>query len=79
MPLARYRSSGHGVNDIGSAVTRNARDRTRNPECLYGYGLGTDAKKAQHAGFAYHMLKPVDMDSLLAVLSNIPGSPAKVC
>jgi CheY-like chemotaxis protein/two-component sensor histidine kinase len=36
-----------------------------------GYGLESDRRRAQEAGFAYHLVKPVDFDALLKFLAAI--------
>jgi signal transduction histidine kinase len=37
---------------------------------MSGYGLERDRRKSQEAGFDAHLVKPVDVDTLIAALSN---------
>jgi signal transduction histidine kinase len=37
-----------------------------------GYGQDADRRKTSQAGFDYHLVKPVDMDELSTILSNLP-------
>jgi CheY-like chemotaxis protein len=44
-----------------------------------GYGQDADRRRSQEAGIALHLLKPVDPNDLLALLSRfqrLPGQPA---
>jgi CheY-like chemotaxis protein len=38
---------------------------------ITGYGQTEDRLRAQAAGFDYHFVKPVDIDSLLKLLSSL--------
>jgi two-component system, sensor histidine kinase len=40
---------------------------------LTGYGHPDDVKRARDAGFDTHLLKPVDPDALVRVLSSLPA------
>ena len=39
---------------------------------ITGYGQAEDRLRAQAAGFDYHFVKPVDVEKLLALLSELP-------
>lgn len=41
---------------------------------LTGYGQEEDRKRTEEAGFAHHLVKPVDPDVLLTLLENIRSS-----
>ena len=43
---------------------------------LSGYGLSADALRSEQAGFAAHLVKPVDVERLLAAVAG-RGTPAK--
>ena len=46
---------------------------------LTGYGQDADRKHARESGFDYHLVKPVSLDALQALLASLPapaGSPA---
>ena|SRR6266480_4380198 len=45
---------------------------------LTGYGMGDDLQKSVEAGFADHILKPIDAHQLEAVLSNVARNHRKV-
>jgi CheY-like chemotaxis protein len=36
-----------------------------------GYGQETDRRTALDAGFAHHLVKPVDLDALTALLATV--------
>ncbi len=38
---------------------------------LSGYGLAADAQRSEQAGFAAHLVKPVDLDALLAAVAGL--------
>ena len=43
---------------------------------LTGYGPPDDVKKAREAGLDQHLVKPVDFDELLALISKVtPSGP----
>ncbi len=42
---------------------------------LTGYGGEEDRRRSQAAGFAQHLIKPVDFDTLLATLAALEGKP----
>ena len=42
---------------------------------LFGYGQATDRDKSRAAGFEKHLVKPVNLDELIAILLT-PGSSA---
>jgi PAS domain S-box-containing protein len=39
---------------------------------LTGYGQDNDRRRAKEAGFDYHLVKPVDLDSLKELLASLP-------
>ncbi|MFC5462576.1 GAF domain-containing protein [Massilia niabensis] len=41
-----------------------------------GYGLARDRERALAAGFAHHLVKPVDMAALVRILQAVASSPA---
>ena len=43
---------------------------------LTGYGQPDDVKRAREAGFDTHLLKPVDPEALVRVLSSLPATPS---
>ena len=42
---------------------------------LTGYGQETDKQQAKAAGFDYHLVKPVSLEALQALLASLPDSP----
>jgi signal transduction histidine kinase len=44
---------------------------------LTGYGLAEDQRRVLEAGFDLHLVKPVDMDQLLAAIGNQVAEPMK--
>ena len=51
-----------------------ARGNTLPGIALSGYGRDSDVQQSMQAGFAAHVLKPVDTDRLLAVLADVAGA-----
>ena len=45
---------------------------------LTGYGMDDDLQKSTEAGFADHVLKPVDAHQLEAILSRVTNSHSRV-
>ncbi|MBL0419860.1 response regulator [Ramlibacter sp. AW1] len=45
---------------------------------LTGYGTPSDRSRALRAGFDEHLVKPVLLDDLLAVISRLTGRPAEI-
>jgi CheY-like chemotaxis protein len=41
---------------------------------LSGYGQAQDVRRSQEAGFALHLVKPIDTDRLLHVLDELAGA-----
>ena len=41
---------------------------------LTGYGQETDKQRAKAAGFDYHLVKPVGLEALQALLASLPDS-----
>jgi signal transduction histidine kinase/ActR/RegA family two-component response regulator len=42
---------------------------------LTGYGQSSDKQRAKEAGFDYHLVKPVSLESLEEMLASLPASP----
>jgi CheY-like chemotaxis protein len=40
---------------------------------LSGYGMEEDVRKSREAGFERHLTKPVDLQALRAVISEVAG------
>ncbi|HEV8215608.1 MAG TPA: hypothetical protein VGP95_07235, partial [Gemmatimonadaceae bacterium] len=44
---------------------------------LSGYSQADDRRRSEASGFAYHLVKPLDIDGLLDVLDKlVPDNPA---
>ena len=64
----------------GYEVARRLRDVAR-PErvaivALTGWGQDEDRQRVREAGFDHHLVKPVDLASLQALLTSLAGSRA---
>ena len=63
----------------GYEVAREARatlgERTPQLIALTGYGLSSDKEAASSAGFAAHLLKPVEVPELLATIARVLEPP----
>lgn len=42
---------------------------------LSGYGTETDIQRSKAAGFAEHLIKPVDLDTLIATIERVTNEP----
>ncbi|AWM35598.1 Autoinducer 2 sensor kinase/phosphatase LuxQ [Gemmata obscuriglobus] len=42
---------------------------------MTGYGQDDDRRRSQEAGFNHHLVKPVDLNEVTALLQSIPASP----
>jgi CheY-like chemotaxis protein len=42
---------------------------------LSGYGQEQDRRRSQEAGFALHLVKPIDTDALVHMLDELAGAP----
>jgi CheY-like chemotaxis protein len=40
-----------------------------------GYGREADRQRAEAAGFAYHLVKPVELDAIAELIATLPTSP----
>ena len=62
----------------GYAVARSMRARPDLARTLLvaltGYGGDEDRRQSKSAGFDYHLVKPLDFDSLQALLSSLSSS-----
>jgi CheY-like chemotaxis protein len=45
------------------------------PVAVTGYGQESDREQTRAAGFDHHLVEPVDMDSLYAILAKVGDSP----
>lgn len=45
---------------------------------LSGYGQEQDVRRSQEAGFALHLVKPIDTDRLVYVLDELVGAPDSI-
>ena len=45
---------------------------------LTGYGRESDKQRAREAGFDYHLVKPVGLEDLQALLANLPPMPDRL-
>jgi CheY-like chemotaxis protein len=45
---------------------------------LTGYGQPADRERAKEAGFAYHLIKPIEMEQLRAILSLARSHAARI-
>jgi len=43
---------------------------------LTGWGQREDRRRTGEAGFDYHLVKPADMGTLEAILTNAPAGPS---
>jgi signal transduction histidine kinase len=62
-----------GMNgyDVAEALRRENGCRDTCLIAVTGYGQARDRARSKDAGFNYHLVKPVDMDTLLPVLSGL--------
>jgi signal transduction histidine kinase len=70
-----------GLPDIdGSEVCRRVMASASDPPvmvALTGWGADADRKRTSDAGFNHHLVKPVDLDKLRALLAGVPRERAK--
>ena len=65
--LAReLRAAGQPVPELAATV----------PVAVTGYGQAKDRERAKDAGFAHHLVKPVDMTALVRILASSATSAA---
>ena len=56
--------------ELAERLRRDAKFRTVVPIALTGYGRDDDKQRALAAGFDYHLVKPIDRDTLLTLLGK---------
>jgi CheY-like chemotaxis protein len=61
-------------NELARRLRADARTRPMLLVAITGYGQDQDRRTALEAGFDHHMVKPVDLDKLAAVLAGISAS-----
>jgi signal transduction histidine kinase/ActR/RegA family two-component response regulator len=73
------------VSDIGLPdgsgfdLMRDLRSRTNRPAiALSGFGMESDVRAAEEAGFDLHLTKPVDIDRLLTAIEELSRKAAKI-
>ncbi len=59
----------------GLDVLRGVREQTNCPAiALSGYGMESDLRRTREAGFAAHLIKPVEMEQLEATIGTVLGA-----
>jgi len=61
--------------ELASRLRRLERTRDSVIVAITGYGQDEDRRRSREAGFDHHLVKPVDLDVLAALLSSRPGRP----
>jgi signal transduction histidine kinase/ActR/RegA family two-component response regulator len=61
-------------NELARRLRADARTRPMLLVAITGYGQDQDRRTALEAGFDHHMVKPVDLDKLAAILAGISAS-----
>jgi two-component system, sensor histidine kinase len=59
--------------EVARRIRTTAPGRTVTLVALTGYGQPEDRRRAQDAGFDAHLVKPVDVEGLVAALAPVPG------
>jgi CheY-like chemotaxis protein len=82
MKLAEREKIDVVVSDIGLPdgnglqLMRELRDRYQLPGiALSGYGTPADLQASLEAGFSHHLIKPIDLPALEALLEKVPSKP----
>jgi CheY-like chemotaxis protein len=58
-------------NELARRLRADARTRGMLLVAVTGYGQEQDRRLALEAGFDHHMVKPVELDKLAAILSSL--------
>jgi CheY-like chemotaxis protein len=61
-------------NELARRLRADPRTRPALLVAITGYGQEQDRRAALEAGFDHHMVKPVDLDKLAAILAEVIGS-----
>jgi CheY-like chemotaxis protein len=62
-------------NELARRLRADARTRPMLLVAITGYGQDQDRRTALEAGFDHHMVKPVDLDKLAAILAGLTSAP----
>jgi CheY-like chemotaxis protein len=70
--------------EVARQISKSPRGRNTLLVALTGWGANEDRERSKQAGFAYHLTKPIDIDTLGALLataarkshSRVDGNPA---
>lgn len=77
--LAELRLSGGTL--LGYELAARLRERPESKDCamiaLTGYGQESDQARSRAAGFAAHLVKPIDPTRLLTLIEAMPPAPAR--
>ena len=60
-------------HDVARALKRDRRLARTTFIAVSGYGQEKDLAEARESGFDHHMIKPLDVERLLEVISRLPG------
>jgi PAS domain S-box-containing protein len=58
---------------LGGELRERLGDATPTLIALTGYGQEQDRRRSKEAGFALHLVKPIDTDTLVRMLDSLPG------
>jgi CheY-like chemotaxis protein len=61
-------------NELARRLRLDARTRPMLLVAVTGYGQEQDRRAALEAGFDHHMVKPVDLDRLAAILAGVKSA-----
>jgi CheY-like chemotaxis protein len=61
-------------NELARRLRADPRTRSMLLVAVTGYGQEQDRRAALEAGFDHHMVKPVDLDKLAAILAGVAGA-----
>jgi PAS domain S-box-containing protein len=62
-------------NELARRLRADPRTRSMLLVAITGYGQEQDRRAALEAGFDHHMVKPVDLDKLAAILAGLTSAP----
>ena len=68
---------GSGTDLLGELLRRSAVGKVK-AIALSGYGMEQDLQRTRDAGFSEHLIKPVDMDKLQAVVQRLTSTESPV-